>query len=112
MTLPDLTGLPLEAVVSLAMIFAFADTAVSVVIAIANKNFKADYLADFLRSHVLLRVFPIIALALIGVGIPALSVPAIPEASLAATVALGLYGIEVLGSIKSSGADKSVAPAG
>lgn len=110
MTLPDFTNLPLESVFALLVAFAAADLAFSVVIAVVAGNFELPHLLDYLRTHVLVRVFPIFALGVFGHGSELLSLPVIPAAGLAATVSLALYGLEVLGSIRDSFVDKSVVP--
>ena len=74
MEIPDLTNLPIESVLGLALVIALVDVAGSVVLAIAHRDFSASYLGDYLRTHVLLRVTPITLLGIAGHGIgPAVS---------------------------------------
>ena len=69
------------------------------VLAIVHGNFSAAYVADFVRSHLLMRVTAILLVGAFGAGVPALNIPAIPAASLAATAGLAAYVIETIGSI-------------
>lgn len=110
MVLPDFANLPLESVFALLVLFALFDIATAVAIALVAGNFEGQHLLDFMRTHVLARVFPIFAFAVIGHGLVLISLPPIPAAGLAATGLLGLYGIEVLLSIKSSFGDRSIEP--
>lgn len=108
MELPDLTNLPLASLVGFALLLAALDVIGTVGIAVAAGNFKAEFVADFLRSHVLMRVLPVLLLGAAGHGIPSFDIPAIPAASLAASLALAAYGVAVLGSIRGSIKDKGV----
>lgn len=99
MELPDLTNLPLAALFTYLVLIAFVDVAFNVVLAVVHGDFSAIYLADFLRTHILLRVFVIGALGILGHGIPAAGVPAIAAVSLAATGGLGAYIIETIASL-------------
>lgn len=98
-TLPDLSGLDLTAIVVLALLCAAVDTVWNIVLALAHKNFSADYVASFLVSHVAMRVGPIAFLAILGNGVPAANVPAIPAVTLAATGALAAYVVETVSSL-------------
>ena len=82
--LPDFTNLPLTAIFSYLVIVAAVDVGFNIVLSFVHGDFSAIYVADFLRTHILLRVFPIGAAAILGHGVPALGVPAIPALSLAA----------------------------
>lgn len=107
----DLTALALPQFLGLLLLVAGIDTAFSVVLAIANGNFDGEYLLDFLRTHILAKVAPIFALALIGSGVPALGIPAIPPAWGFALISGGLYVANTVASIKGSLDDKAIAPA-
>ena len=110
MELPDFTNLPLASIVGLALLLAAFDVIGSIGIAIAAGNFSPPYVGDFLRTHVLLRIMPILLLGAAGHGIPTFGIPAIPLAALAASAALAAYAVEVLGSIRGSWKDRSVMP--
>jgi len=110
MELPDFANLSLVSIVGLAVLLATFDVIGSISIAIAAGNFSPTYVGDFLRTHVLLRIMPILLLGAAGNGIPAFGIPPIATASVAASAALAAYAIEVLGSIRGSWKDRSVAP--
>lgn len=110
--LPDLTNLTLRGLISLLVILAATDVAINSVLAIIRSTFSIAAGLDYLRTHVLLRVFPIAALALVGHGIAALDVPAILAASLAAQASLALYAIETLASLRDGFTGDSTAPTG
>lgn len=99
MELPDLTNLTLVQIGTYALLAAAADTIFNIVLAIVHQNFSAAYVADFIRSHLLLRVTGILLVASFGTGVPALGVPPIPAATLAATGALAAYVAETVWSI-------------
>jgi hypothetical protein len=94
MPLPDFSNLSLTALCTLLVLTAFFDVAWNIVLAIVHGDFSASYVADFIRSHVLLRVFPIAGLGILGHGIPTADVPSIPPLTLAATGALAAYVVE------------------
>jgi hypothetical protein len=106
----DFTNLSLQAVISTLLFFAAIDTASAWVIALMGGNFTAAYALDFLRTHILKIGTPIALLALVGHGIPALAIPAIPPAGLAATASLAVYALTTIVSIKDTFADKAVSP--
>lgn len=110
MELPDFTNLPLVAVISSLLFFAFIDTVFAYIVAAANKTFNAAYALDFLRTHILKVGAPIVLLALIGHGVAAVGIPAIPPAGLLATGSLGIYALSVIMSVKDTWADKAIAP--
>ena len=110
MELPDFTNLPLIAVFTLLTLTAALDTGWNVVLAVVHGDFSAEYVADFLRTHVLLRFFPIGALAVFGHGVAALEVPAIPALSLAATGGLAAYVVETGWSMVTGLKDTTPAP--
>lgn len=113
-TIDDITGLSLLGVTSLTILLAAVDTGGSIIAAFIHKTFSTQFLLEYLRSHVLMRVFPILALGVLGHGVAMLDIPAIPAATLAAGVSLLAYLIETLGSLKGSfdGSDALVAPKG
>lgn len=111
MAIPDFTNLDITAVVATLLLFAAIDTGVSILVAIAAKNFNGEYVVNFLTSHILKVAVPILGLAVVGHGVAALGIPAIPAASLAATAALAAYAVATLASLQGSFADKSAAPA-
>ena len=102
MEIPDLTNLPVTSIVALALIVAALDVLISSALAVIKNAFDVALMMTYLRTHVLARVFPILALALVGHGVDQLGVPAIPAASLAAGASLALYAIETLGSLRDS----------
>ena len=110
MQLPDLSQLTLVQVISTLLFFAVIDTASAFAIAIANGNFQTAYALDFLRTHILKVGAPIVLLAIIGTGVPAAGIPAIPAAFAVSIASLIAYiGVTVV-SIKDSWTDKAVAP--
>lgn len=107
----DFTGLGLAETVSTLLFFAAIDTVIAYVVALTNGNFNAGYALDFLRTHILKIGTPILGLAVVGHGVPAIGVPPIPFAALAATAALAIYAISTIASIKDSFADRAALPA-
>lgn len=110
MELPDLANLPLSALFTYLVLVAGIDVGFNVVMSIVHGNFSAIYVADFLRTHILLRVFVIDALGVLGHGVAALGVPAIPAVSLAATGGLAAYVVETVGSLVEAIKETSPAP--
>lgn len=108
-TLPDLSGLNFTAVIALAALCAAADLGWNVLLALKNGNFSGSYVADFLVSHVAVRVAPISFLAILGNGVPALGVPAIPVITGLAVAGLVAYLTETVVSL--AAATKSTVPA-
>lgn len=106
----DFTNLPLLGLISTFLFFAALDTVVAYLVAIANGNFTPAYALDFLRTHIAKVGTPILGLAVVGHGIPALNVPPIPAAGAAAGAALAVYALTTIVSIKDSFADKAIAP--
>ena len=98
----DLTNLTIRQVIALALTLAAVDFLGSVALAVKRGTFAFDLVLTVLRTHVLAKVFPIIALAVLGHGIPALDVPALAPAALAATAALALYALETTASLRDS----------
>jgi hypothetical protein len=100
MTLPDLSALTLKGQLSLLVIFMIVDVLINIVLAIIRGDFALAAVLTYLRTHVLLRVFPILMLILIGHGLPVLEVPPIEVATAAGIASLGLYALETLGSLR------------
>lgn len=109
--MPDLTALPLQAIVGLLVILGAMDTGGSMLVALAAKTFNAEYATGFLATHVSRIWFPIVGLALLGEGIGVLGIPAIPIADAAAVASLVAYGVATVGSLKGSLDDRAVPPA-
>ena len=108
MTLPDLSSLTFAQVATLALILAVADTIWNIVTALAAKTFSAAAVAQFLETHVLLRIVPILLLAGLGSGLFGLpTISAFFDASIAA---LGAYLVETVGSLIAA-SQKIIAPA-
>ena len=99
--MPDFTSLTLTALFTYLLVIAAVDVAFNVVMAVVHGNFSAAYVADFLRTHIVQRVFIIGALGTLGHGVETLGVPAIPAVSLAATAGLAAYFIETVASLRS-----------
>jgi len=110
MTIPDFANLPITALATYLVLIAAADTLAAIVLSVVHGNFSATYVADYLRTHVLLRVFPIAALGILGHGIKSLGVPEIPAVSLFATGGLAAYLVETIGSIRDSFTSTNPAP--
>lgn len=98
--IPDLTGLSLVSFFGLLLLVAAIDTGTAIVVALIRNTFSSAAVLEYLRTHVLLRIFPIFALAIVGHGIPALGVPAISVAWLAAAASLVGYIVETVGSLR------------
>lgn len=112
MELPDLTNLPITAVVTYALLIAAVDTLGSIALAFKNGKFAVAYLMAYLKDHVLVRVFPILALAAVGHGVEPLGIPAIPAASAVAVASLAGYVLETIGSLRDSWKDTAPPPEG
>jgi hypothetical protein len=110
MELPDFTNLSLAQVIATLLFFAAIDTGAAYVVALMNNNFTSAYALDFLRTHIIKIGSPIVLLALVGHGVPALGIPAIPPAGLAATASLAIYVVTTIISIKDTWTDKAIPP--
>ena len=108
MELPEILGL--QTLLLYLFIVAAADTGWNIVMAIVHGNFSAAYVADFVRSHIVLRVVAIGLTGSLGHGWPAFGIPEIPAASLAATAALAAYVVETISSIKDGLTDTRPVP--
>lgn len=104
----DLPKLSLVAIISLAAILGFVDTAWNVLLSLAHGDFSAEYVTKFLVSHVGLVLFPIAAAAVIGNGIPALEIPPLPAVTLVAEGGLVAYLVKVVVSLKDATRSTSV----
>lgn len=102
MDFPDLTNLTFTGFTTLLVLVAALDVGLSSVVAIARGVWMADVALTYLRSHVLLRIFPVFALAALGQGIAPLELPAFPVFDLAAKASLVIYGIETVASLRDS----------
>lgn len=83
------------------LIVALIDWAFAVASAVANGSFTLALIADVIRSHVLMRVFPIAATAFIALAVPQAQ-SAHDVIWLAAVGMLALYMAQTLGSIAAS----------
>jgi len=84
----------LRAIVLTTVVLAAADFVLGVSAAIVAKVFNADYITNFIRKHVVGRVFPIITVSVLGVIEPTLFV--------IAGLAASAYAVETIGSIRDS----------
>jgi hypothetical protein len=105
--LPDLTALGLAEFLGLLLLISAFDVIAAYVASIVQGVFSLGAVAIYIQSHVLKRVFPIFAMAVLGQGIPQFGVPEIPVASLAAVAFLGTYALETIASIRGSFTDAS-----
>lgn len=103
----DLTALTITQVFTLTAVVAVLDVLSAMALAVVQGKFSLGAVAVWLQSHVLKRVFPILALAVIGHGIPAADVPAIGPAFALALAGLTAYVLETVASIRDSFADAS-----
>ena len=97
--LPELVNLTLKATLSLLFILGALDTVYAIILAVIRQEFSATYVINFLWSHIGRIWFPIFALAVIGHGVPALDVPPIGAAGLAANLSIVAYAVFVLKSL-------------
>lgn len=104
----DFTALTLaQAGVALVVITAL-DVGAAYALAVIHGNFSLGVVAVWVQSHVIRRVFPIIALFALGHGISvgdSVFLPAIPALWAAGLVALAAYALETIKSITASFAD-------
>ena len=99
----NLDSLTVSQVFGLLALVTLIDVAGSILLAITRGVFSLSYLAVWLQSHVLRRVFPIFALAVIGHGIgDGNIVPAIPFAFGMALAGLAAYALETINSLRDS----------
>ena len=74
----DLSTLSLLQIVILLFALTALDWVAGVGGAIAHKTFSVNQVADFLASHVLSRVIPLIFAAAVGQGVPQIGLAAVP----------------------------------
>ena len=106
----DLTHLTLTQVFTLSATVAVLDTLAAMALAVTQGVFSLGAVAIWLQSHVLKRVFPILALAVLGSGFTAgetVILPAIPPAFGLAILGLTAYVLETVASIRGSFQDAS-----
>jgi hypothetical protein len=101
----DLSALTLTQVFGLLTLVAIVDVAAAIALSVVHGNFSGGAVAIWVQSHVLRRIFPIFALAVIGHGVPQLDIPQIPPAFGLALAGLTAYVIETVVSISKSFAD-------
>lgn len=106
----DLSNLTIQQVVGLTILTTAIDVLGGILLAIVHGTFSLSYVAVWLQSHVVPRVFPILALAAIGNGVPAFGVPAIPFAYALALAGLAAYVLETIASLRDSFRDTAAAP--
>jgi len=106
----DFTDLSIVQVVSLAIVLAVIDTLGAIVLSVIQGKFSLGAVAIWLQSHVLRRVFPILALAVVGQGVTingTAFLPAIPFAFGLSIAGLTAYAVETIASLRDSFSDAS-----
>lgn len=96
----DFTSLSLGSLLTLLVVIAATDVGLNVVLALARGDFRPLYALEYIRTHVLLRIFPIGALLALGNGSTALGLPHIDAFTLAGLASLGLYVVETYASLR------------
>ena len=108
----DLSNITLAQGAFFLVIVTALDVAAAMLLAAARGEFSLAYVAVWLQSHTLKRVFPIFALATLGHGVPQLDIPAIPAFWGMAVAGLVAYILETVKSIQDSfGGDNTPADA-
>lgn len=102
MNAPDLNALTLVQVLTLAVVLAAFDLVAAVVSSLVTHTFDPAKLPNFLVDHVLARIFPIGALAVIGAGGPYIGLPLIPPMFALALAGLAAYLVATVASISAS----------
>lgn len=102
MDIPILSHLTLQQFFGLLALITAVDTVGSMIAAGAKGTFSLAYVAVWVESHVLRRVFAIFSLGLVGHGIDALSIPAIEPAWWLGIAGLGAYVAETIKSLAES----------
>lgn len=97
--IPVLSDLTLTGVVVLTIVITLVDVFGAYLLAVSQGKFDLAYVANWLTSHSIKRVFPIYALAALGVGFPAAGLPEIPALFIASTVGVAAYLGETVKSI-------------
>lgn len=100
--LSDLTPL---GVLSLTALITFVDVAVAYALAVAQRKFDLSYVAVWLVSHSMLRIVPIYAMLILGVGIPAVQIPAVPAIFSLSVAGVIAYFLETVKSVLVNWAD-------
>ena len=106
----DLSAITLQQLIGLTVLITILDVLGGVALSAVHGTFSLAYVAVWLQSHVIPRVFPIIALAIIGHGVPALDVPPIPFAFGLAIAGLTAYVLETIASLRDSFRDTAPPP--
>lgn len=108
----DLSAITLQQLIGLTVLVTAIDVLGGIALAIVHGTFSLAYVAVWLQSHVLPRVFPIVALAFIGHGFPedGSIVPAIPFAFGLAIAGLTAYVLETIASLRDSFTAKAPPP--
>lgn len=89
--IPVLSDLTLLGVITFTLLITLVDVIGAYLLAASQGKFDLGYVAAWLTSHSVKRVFPIYALALLGAGIEPAGIPAIPALFIAATLGVGTY---------------------
>lgn len=105
----------LQLIALVALIAALADLAVAVVAALRRRQLEVDVLADFLATHILARVIPIVALAglasALANGTASMpDVPAAVSALVGTTWAAALAGVIAYAAETLSSLQRSIRP--
>ncbi|HEX5466376.1 MAG TPA: hypothetical protein VFW92_06840 [Candidatus Limnocylindrales bacterium] len=96
----DFSALNLTSFLIVLVILAGVDTVVGIGKALADHTFRLDTVAAFLGSHVLSRILPLAAMALLGQGLPQFGLPAVAMAWALAAGGLAAYFAETVGSLR------------
>lgn len=107
----DLSAITLQQLIGLTVLVTVIDVLGGIALAAVHGTFSLGYVAVWLQSHVVPRVFPILALGIVGHGIPALDVPPIPFAFGLAIAGLTAYVLETIASLRDSFRDAAPPPA-
>lgn len=103
--IPVLSDLTLTGVITFTLLITFVDVVGAYLLAVSQGKFDLAYVANWLTSHSLKRVFPIYALALLGSGIADAGIPPIPVLFTAAVAGVAAYLGETVKSIAVNFAD-------
>lgn len=97
--IPVLSDLTLIGVVTFTLLITAVDVVGAYLLAVSQGKFDLSYVANWLTSHSLKRVFPIYAFAALGTGIEPAGIPPIPVLFVAATAGVAVYLGETVKSI-------------
>lgn len=100
--IPVLVDLSLKGFASLLFLLALVDTVFAMLLALKRGEFSGAYASNFLLTHVVQAWFPIMALAIVGHGLPAFDLPPIGAFTTAAELGLTAYAITTGASLSSS----------